>query len=102
MGQKKPNKELILAELRQVIDPELQVNIVDLGLVYGVRMEKEGARIKMTLTSPYCPLGSTIRQEVEERLKERLGLRRVKVEFVFDPPWNPQKMTKEVRARLGF
>ena len=87
-----------------VIDPELGINVVDLGLVYDidVRGEKD-VRVEMTLTTPGCPLYDVLEAEVARAVQERFGEEiRVEVEFVFDPPWTPEMMSDDARMELGF
>ncbi len=97
----------VFAALRQVFDPELYVNIVDLGLVYEVQVAEVGGkseiRVKMTMTSPACPVGPQLVQEVKDVLTglgESVG--RVEVEVVMSPPWTPDRMTEEARDELGM
>jgi metal-sulfur cluster biosynthetic enzyme len=100
-------EESIFAALRQVNDPELLVNIVDLGLVYEVEVtEREGKsdiHVKMTLTSPACPVGPELIREVKDVLStlgEEVG--NVEVEMVMSPPWTPDRMTEQARDELGM
>ncbi len=87
--------------LRGVIDPELGVNIVDLGLVYGVGIDGSRVRVDMTMTTPACPLGDYLRDLVESGIKQRIaGVERVDVDLVWDPPWNPDMMSDAARRRL--
>lgn len=87
--------------LRGVIDPELGVNIVDLGLVYGVGIDGSRVRVDMTMTTPACPLGDYLRDLVEAGIKQRIaGVERVDVDLVWDPPWNPDMMSDAARRRL--
>ncbi|MHB1525907.1 MAG: metal-sulfur cluster assembly factor [Candidatus Dormibacteria bacterium] len=90
--------------LREVIDPELGLDIVSLGLVYGVDLGADGdATIRMTLTSPYCPLGPMIESQVHSATQFLPGIRDVRVELVWDPPWDPHTMASdEVRLELGL
>ena len=99
----------VINRLKTVLDPELRVNIVDLGLIYDVDvMEREGVRkvhILMTLTTPGCPLAGTIQRMIKDALYglESLNVDRdVDVEITFDPPWTMDAMSEEVRAELGF
>jgi len=92
----------ILACLKTVIDPELQVNIVDLGLVYGVQIEGDLVKVRMTLTSPGCPLSFVFDQMVTDAVKTVRGVKDVKVHLTFDPPWDPAKMNEEVKLKLGW
>lgn len=93
--------EAIREALREVIDPELGINIVDLGLIYDVHVEDTRARVVMTMTSPACPLKDYFEDLVDLTVKARIpGVRHVEVEFVFDPPWTPEMMSQEGRRRL--
>ncbi len=87
-----------------VFDPELGYNVVDLGLLYDVEVRPEkNVRIEMTLTTVGCPLYEQIQADVERVIKARYGDDvNVNVEFVFDPPWNPEMMSEEIRAEMGF
>ncbi|MCA9267471.1 MAG: metal-sulfur cluster assembly factor [Planctomycetales bacterium] len=93
--------------MRQVIDPELFVNIVDLGLVYGVDFEpaeQEGQNVKteMTMTSPACPAGPQLIQQSKMVVQQLPGVAGVEVRIVMDPPWSPDRMTEEARDQLGI
>jgi len=94
-------KEKVLNVLKSIVDPELGANIVDLGLVYDVRVEREKVKVLMTLTSIGCPLASFIISEIESKLKEA-GFKEVEVELTFDPPWSPERMSKQLRKKLGI
>jgi probable FeS assembly SUF system protein SufT len=93
--------------LESCYDPEFPVNVVDLGLVYvcQVTPRADGGHevlVLMTLTTPGCGMGDVIRQEVEDKLAELPGVERVRVEIVFDPPWDPSRMTEAARLQLGL
>lgn len=88
--------------LRQVKDPELNLNIIDLGLVYDVDPADGDVQIKMTLTSPGCPAGPEIVHDVHRAVKELPGVKDVDVEIVWEPYWTPEKIDPKVRALLGF
>jgi len=92
---------LILETLRQVIDPELGCNIVDLGLIYSVTIDGTNARVIMTLTTPGCPMHDSIRFGAEAALLGLEGVERAEVEVVWDPPWHPSMMTEFGRAATG-
>lgn len=96
------SQDQIINKLRECLDPELGVNIVDLGLVYGVNVEGSRVQVLMTLTTPGCPLDSYFTRDITTRLKSIKGILDVSVELTFDPPWNPQKMSHESRDLLGF
>jgi len=92
---------LALAEgLRSVIDPEVGLNIVDLGLIYDLRIEDGTATVLLTMTTPACPMSSYIKQQVGGVLQRTPGLRRGIVELVWDPPWSPHMIAPDARARL--
>ncbi len=88
-------QEAVYAVLKSIYDPEIPVNIVDLGLIYGVMIQGGRVEILMTLTVPGCPMGAYIAREVEEKLKALEGVESVKVDITFDPPWSVDRMTEE-------
>ncbi|MDA8331818.1 MAG: metal-sulfur cluster assembly factor [Candidatus Dormibacteraeota bacterium] len=90
--------------LREVIDPELGLDIVSLGLIYGVDVKEDGdTNVRMTLTSPYCPLGPMIESQVHSATQFLPGIKDVTVELVWDPPWDPRTMASdEVKLELGL
>jgi len=88
-------EEAIYAVLKSIFDPEIPVNIVDLGLIYGVMIEGDQVEVLMTLTVPGCPMGAYIAREVEEKIKGIEGVKGVKVDITFDPPWSVDRMTEE-------
>ena len=96
------SEEVVLEALREVYDPELHYNIVDLGLVYDVGIKDGDIRVLMTLTPPACPIGPMITEQIQETLGLMPGVKDVDVEFTFDPPWGPDMMTDEARADLGI
>lgn len=90
-------------KLREVPDPELGISIVDLGLVYDVTADKKGdVIVLMTLTTMGCPLFDLIAEPVKSELLKIKGVKNVSVDLTFDPPWNPSKMSKEAKVKLGF
>ncbi|MFZ5518185.1 MAG: metal-sulfur cluster assembly factor [Candidatus Zhuqueibacterota bacterium] len=95
-------QEKVMAVLSDVYDPELMVSIVDLGLVYGVRIGERMVTIEMTLTSVGCPAGEMLERDIRKHLRELPGIEAVEVEFVWDPPWEPSMMTEEARLELGY
>jgi len=88
--------------LRECFDPEIPVNIVDLGLVYAVSVESNVAHVMMTLTAPGCSMGAMITQDIQEKLLGIPGLEDAMVEIVWDPPWTPHMMSAEARKQLGM
>lgn len=106
-------RQAILSRLRKVIDPELGVNIVDLGLVYDVTVKHPGRKpgrrkkevnvvVVMTLTTPGCPLAGVFDRLVGDAVREIEGVCDVSVSLTFDPPWTPELMSDEAKAQLGF
>jgi metal-sulfur cluster biosynthetic enzyme len=94
--------EQIEEALRSVIDPELGINIVELGLVYGIDVTDGGVRVTMTMTTPACPLGESLADQAEAAIVQNVqGVRPVSVDLVWDPPWHPSMMSDAARARLG-
>ena len=95
--------ERIIEALKTVYDPEIPVNIYELGLIYRVDVEDDNAvKIEMTLTSPGCPVAGTLPGEVEEKVRAVEGVKDAEVEVVWDPPWNPSMMTEEAQLELGI
>ena len=95
-------KEAVLEKLKEVYDPEIPVNVVDLGLIYGVDVkENNEVHVKMTLTAPGCGMGPYIAQQPEWAISEIEDLEDVTVEVVFDPPWSPDMLTEDGKALLG-
>lgn len=97
-----PTKKQVLSKLREVIDPEMGVNIVDLGLIYEVEAEGARVKIKMTFTTPACPLLGYIVNNVESKVRELKGVSDVQVQFVWEPRWTPERMSKEAKKQLGL
>jgi metal-sulfur cluster biosynthetic enzyme len=88
--------------LRRVKDPELNLNIIDLGLVYDIRVEGATIDVDMSLTSPGCPSGPEIMGEAQEQLRTLPGVEDVRMHLVWSPPWTPDRIEPRVRAYLGF
>jgi metal-sulfur cluster biosynthetic enzyme len=88
--------------LRRVKDPELNLNIVDLGLVYDLDVAGDLVRVDMSLTTPACPSGPDIMRDAEEQLRSLPGVREVEMNLVWSPPWTPERIEPRVRAYLGF
>ncbi len=96
-------EERVIAALHRIHDPEIPVNIYDLGLVYGVDVSPSGeVRIRMTLTTPGCPLADSFPEAVQDALKGVPGVANVEVEMVWDPPWTPERMSKFAKRELGM
>ena len=96
------NDELVYQALRNCHDPEIPVNIVDLGLIYDVRITDGRVEVKMTLTTQGCGMGGHIAGEAEEQLRSLPGVREATVEIVWDPPWTPNMISPAGRKRLGL
>lgn len=96
---KPPSRLDIANRLRSVIDPEVGLNIVDLGLIYDLEVVDGSVTIRLTMTTPACPMSSYIKQEVGQALQQVDGLRRGVIETVWDPPWSPHMIEPSVRPR---
>ncbi len=89
--------------LRDVIDPELGLDFVELGLIYDVEVEEEGTvRVTYTLTSPGCPIGPQVSEQIEEFVRELEGVQDVQPTMTFSPPWTPERMSEDAKFALGF
>lgn len=88
--------------LKQVVDPEIRVDIVNLGLVYDIKIENDMVYVKMTLTSPGCPVGPQIIGEARNVIMKLEGIRDADVELLWEPPWNPEMMSEEAKDKLGI
>ena len=97
-----PSKEEVLEALRQVEDPELGMDVVDLGLVYEVQVEGPKAHVLYSLTSMGCPAGPLIAQDMDRVAREVPGVEEVDLELTFDPPWTPDRMSDDAKFILGF
>jgi len=102
MTPKQPGKAAITKVLKTILDPELFVSIVDLGLVYDIAIKDNAVKITMTLTTIGCPLFQTIENEVKEKVLAIPGVKSVDVELTFDPPWDPSRLSKKAKAELGM
>lgn len=106
-GEQKPfSEQLVWDELKTVFDPEIPVNVVDLGLIYGCDIsDVEGGHkldVKMSMTAPGCGMGNVLKADVENKLKRVPDVKEVNVEIVFDPPWGPGRMSEAAKLQLGF
>lgn len=96
-------ESLVVEMLRTCYDPEIPVNIYELGLIYEIRVDFSGSvQILMTLTSPACPVAGSLPPEVEHKVRTVPGVKDVKVELVWDPPWTPDKMSEAAKLQLGM
>lgn len=92
----------LIEALKEVIDPELMINVVDLGLVYDINQEGGKVKVNMTLTSPACPAGPQIIQQSKMALERLDDVEEVEINLVMTPPWSPERMTDEARDQLGI
>jgi metal-sulfur cluster biosynthetic enzyme len=92
----------VMDALSNVIDPELGLDFVELGLIYGVEIEDGDVQISFTLTTPACPIGPHVTEQIEEFVGELEGVRSVQCEMVFTPPWSPERMSEDAKFALGF
>src|SRR5438067_3551621 len=103
MSAQSINTEQVYSALRKCMDPEIPVNVVDLGLIYGVKINPENnVNIKMTMTTRGCPLHDTLVSDVKRYLGKINGIGNINVEIVWDPPWDIEKMDPEIRQKMGF
>lgn len=97
-----PTSEEVVEALRQVEDPELGMDIVELGLLYDVEVEGPAVKIIYTLTSMGCPAGQMIEEDIDRIVRELPGVGEVKPELTFEPPWSPERMSEDAKFILGF
>ena len=95
-------KDSVIEIMKQVYDPEIPVNVVDLGLVYDVHVNEGDVHVLMTLTAPGCGMGPMIAQQAEWAISELEGVEDVEVEMTFDPPWSPELITEDGKKLLGI
>lgn len=96
-----PTKEEVYEALQTCYDPEIPVNIVDLGLIYDVAINDDKVAVKMTLTAPGCGMGGIIANQAREKILDLPGVKEATVDLVWDPPWDPSRMSEEAKQRLG-
>lgn len=102
MAEGTVTREAILEALKSVYDPEIPVNVVDLGLVYDVQVNEGNVYVQMTLTFPGCGMGPYIGQQAEWAVADVDGVEDVEIEMVFDPPWSPDLISEDAKAQLGL
>jgi metal-sulfur cluster biosynthetic enzyme len=96
-------EDLVLETVRTILDPEIGISIVDLGLIYGVDVKENDVNVRMTLTSPACPVGPVIQAQVHQAVKKLPWVKEVKVDLVWSPRWDPKTMaTEDARMELGI
>ena len=102
-AETEPLRQAIVAALKTCYDPEIPVDIYELGLIYTIDIDEGGrATVRMTLTSPACPVAGSLPGEVEQKVRAVPGVSAASVELVWDPPWDKEMMTDEAKLRLGF
>lgn len=94
------SKEDVVSVLKTIYDPEIPIDIYNLGLIYGIDIVGEKVKIKMTFTVPTCPMVNYIVQDVKEKISQLPGVKEVEVELVWDPPWSPDMISKEYKKKL--
>ena len=97
-----PDQDALIAALRKVNDPELNVNVIDLGLIYSIQSKEGEVDVEMTLTSPACPAGPAMLQSAVKALEGVEGVSKANVKLVMSPPWSPDKMSDAARDELGI
>ena len=95
-------KEQIVAEIRKIYDPEIPVNIYELGLIYDVKIKEDKVKIIMTLTSPNCPVAESLPQEVKDSAMQVRGIKEVDLDLVFEPPWEKSMMSEAAKLELNL
>ena len=96
-------KEKVIEEIKKIYDPELPVNIYELGLIYDIKIENENAaKVKMTLTTPNCPVAESLPKEVKDSIMQVEGIENVDLDLVWDPPWNKEMMSEAAKLELNL
>ncbi|ALM75490.1 Aromatic ring hydroxylating enzyme [Thermococcus barophilus] len=99
----KLSKEAILEKLKEVVDPEIGIDVVNLGLIYELEIRPDNTvYVKMTMTTPGCPLTMWLLKAVEEKILEIPGVKDAEIELTFDPPWSPERISEEYKKKLGL
>ena len=95
-------REKVIAEIRKIYDPEIPVNIYELGLIYDVKVNESKAKIIMTLTSPNCPVAESLPKEVKDSIMQVEGIDKVDLDLVWDPPWDKSMMSESAKLELNL
>jgi FeS assembly SUF system protein len=95
-------REQVIAEIRKIYDPEIPVNIYELGLIYDVKVKEDKAKIIMTLTTPNCPVAESLPKEVKDTAMQIEGIEEVDLDLVFEPPWNKDMMSEAAKLELNL
>jgi metal-sulfur cluster biosynthetic enzyme len=97
-----PTEDDVMDALSNVIDPELGLDFVELGLIYAVEVDQGNVKVTFTLTTPGCPIGPQVNEQIEEFVGELDGVKTIEPEMVFTPPWSPERMSEDAKFALGF
>ena len=95
-------KAQVLKALKEVYDPEFPISVVDLGLIYDVKIAKDRVNVRMTLTNPGCPMSAIITQMVREKVESLKGVKEAAIDLVFEPQWTPERISNAARKKFGF
>jgi len=95
-------KEKVIAEIKKIYDPEIPVNIYELGLIYGIAIKDKDVMVKMTLTTPNCPVAESLPKEVKDSIMEIKGVNKVDLDLVWDPPWDKSMMSEAAKLELNL
>ena len=95
-------KEKVIAEIKKIYDPEIPVNIYELGLIYNIDINKSDVKVKMTLTTPNCPVAESLPKEVKDSIMEIKEVSKVDLDLVWDPPWNKSMMSEAAKLELNL
>ena len=95
-------KEKVISEIKKIYDPEIPVNIYELGLIYDISIENHDVKVKMTLTTPNCPVAESLPKEVKDSIKEIKDVKNVDLNLVWDPPWNKSMMSESAKLELNL
>ena len=95
-------KEKVIAEIKKIYDPEIPVNIYDLGLIYNIDITKSDVKVKMTLTTPNCPVAESLPKEVKDSIMEIKEVSKVDLDLVWDPPWDKSMMSEAAKLELNL
>ena len=95
-------KEKVIAEIKKIYDPEIPVNIYELGLIYNIDINKSDVKVKMTLTTPNCPVAESLPKEVKDSIMEIKEVSKVDLDLVWDPPWDKSMMSEAAKLELNF
>jgi len=95
-------KEKVIAEIKKIYDPEIPVNIYELGLIYDISVKDKNIKVKMTLTTPNCPVAESLPKEVKDSIKEIKGVDKVDLDLVWEPPWDKSMMSESAKLELNL